>query len=473
MPTLVEMQEQLAVKSAELDVLVVKSDPTDADADAATAASAEIDRLQGEIKTVNDRRTAFAGLKTKNDEIKAFLNDPVTKPPHSGEPGTKSRTDTGESEQEKFLKRGPFKGLGHLAYAIKACGAERPGFVQDGILGVWNRGVIKYDDHVKSLSKEVKTASGLNELSDAEGSVTLPVEIAAGIWQRTAGEDNLLTRIGPTPVAGNGIKVRAWNDASRSGDVLFGGARAYWGTEAGQMTKSNPTFRDIDLRLNKLYVLMYATDELLEDAPAMESELTKVASACFVYKINRSLIRGGGVGEPQGLTNSPARVTQGAVSGQGVNTITATNIDQMWARRSPGSGANMIWLYQIDAEQQLGALSYPTGTNSGQLVNMPPTGLSGKPYMTLKGRDPVECEHCSALGTEGDIILWDPTQHIAIVKSNGINQSASMHLRFDFDETAFKFTFRMDARSRWETAMMPAQSTNKRSPIVTLNSSRT
>jgi hypothetical protein len=36
----------------------------------------------------------------------------------------------------------------------------------------------------------------------------------------------------------------------------------------------------------------------------------------------------------------------------------------------------------------------------------------------------------------------------------------------------FRFTFRMDARSRWESALTPAVSTNTRSPIVTLSSTR-
>lgn len=468
MPTLLEYQEQLAVKSAELTTLADKPDPTPEDVTLGESISADIVTIEGNIKTIVEAKAKMSGFRDRAAEVARGLNEPATNIPFAGK-----ALETGESETEKFLKKGPWKGLGHMAFELKACGDQRPGFVRDGNLGKWNAGVLKYDEFVKSQPKAIKAALGLNELSDSEGSAAVPVDLAAGIWARTAGEDNLLNRISPTPVAGNGLKIRAWNDASRTGDVLFGGARAYYVGEGQQGTKGTPSTRDIDLRLKKLFVLMYATDELLEDAPALEAELTRIAGACFVYKINKSIIRGPGGGEPQGLLNSACKVTQTAVVGQGAATIVAKNIDQMYSRRSPGSSTNMIWLYQIDAEQQLGALALATGSSSGQLVNMPATGLSMLPNEFLKKRPLVESEHCSALGTEGDIILWDPTQHIAIVKSNGINQAASMHLRFDYDETAFRFTFRFDAQSRWEAAMTPAQSSNTRSPIVTLNSSRT
>ena len=474
MKTRKQLADEYVAKQAAVKAIVDKGldNLTKAEADALEALFNERDAIKAEIDAF-PKADAVKGRVDAGVDLLTLPASATSYPaPGDAAAAVKAKqgdyTTVGEPEVTKFLRKGPFKSFGHLCYEVKRCGDARPGFVRDGALGEWNGGVGKYDDCIKAMPLDVKAASGLNEVSDAEGATMIPVEFAAGIWNRTAGEDNLLTRIGATPVAGNGLKIKAWNDKSRSGDVLFGGARAYWGAEASQFSKSAPTFRDIDLKLNKLYVLMYATEELLADAPALESELTKVAGACFVYKINRSLIRGGGVGEPLGFLNAQAKVTVAKEAGQLANTIQAANVDKMWARRSPGSAKNMVWLYTIDAEQQLGALSYSTGSASGQLVNMPPQGLAGLPNQVLKGREMVESEHCSGLTTEGDLILWDPTQHVAIVKSTGVDQSVSMHLRFDYDEVAYKFTFRMDARSRWEDAMTPAQSTNTRSPIITL-----
>ena len=61
---------------------------------------------------------------------------------------------------------------------MKRAGSDRPGFVEDGLLGDWNRGVIKHDDAVKGMGADMKAATGMNELADSEGGarfrLTLP-----------------------------------------------------------------------------------------------------------------------------------------------------------------------------------------------------------------------------------------------------------------------------------------------------------
>lgn len=486
MKTLKQLRDEYAQKKAALDAIKAKGDDdlTDADIDAGNVLPGEMKALQDEIERFEAARR---GVNEAADAAKAFAEQPARRPNYSTkadaearnqaaeeEAATKAtgRVDPGTAEAEKFLRTGGFKSAGHFFYSIKRAGTERPGFVEEGALGLWNRGVGRHDDFVKGLGADVKAATGMNELADSEGGALVPIDFAAGIWARTQGEENLLTRIGATPVTGNTLKIIAWNDATRTNNTLFGGAQAYWTAEATQGTNSKPTVRDIELRLDKLMVLLPATDELLADTPALEAELNRIAGACIVYKINQAIIRGTGGPTPKGLLNEQCRVTQATGTGQSSATIVAKNIDAMFKRRAPGSTQNLIWLYTIDAEDQLNQLSLPTGSSSGQLVNMPPTGLAGQPNATLKGRPMIEMEHCSALGTEGDVILWDPTSSVAIVKSTGINQAVSMHLRFDYDETVFRFTFRMDVRSRWDAALTPAVSTNTRSPIVTLSSTR-
>jgi hypothetical protein len=48
-----------------------------------------------------------------------------------------------------------------------------------------------------------------------------------------------------------------------------------------------------------------------------------------------------------------------------------------------------------------------------------------------------------------------------------------MHLRFDYDETVFKFTLRMDAQPLWDVPLTPFKGTNTQSPFVALSSTRT
>jgi hypothetical protein len=49
------------------------------------------------------------------------------------------------------------------------------------------------------------------------------------------------------------------------------------------------------------------------------------------------------------------------------------------------------------------------GTTPAFPAYLPPGGSRGAPYATLIGRPIIPIEACSALGTEGDIILTDLT----------------------------------------------------------------
>ena len=75
------------------------------------------------------------------------------------------------------------------------------------------------------MSEDVKAVTGMSELTDTDGAAFVPVQIASAIWERTmAEEENLLNIIDNTPVSGNGYRVIAWNDKSRTAGSLYGGA---------------------------------------------------------------------------------------------------------------------------------------------------------------------------------------------------------------------------------------------------------
>lgn len=420
-----------------------------------------------------------ASLKAKVDGALSGAHANVKRPPLAaqhqdiaGDGEVKGRIGSGESELDKFVKKGPFKSLGHLAYELSRAGRE-PGRVTRGALGEWNQGVERFDSAIKGLSDDVKAASGLSEFSDPDGAAFVPVEMSNQVWQRAMGIPNLLSMVDQTPVSGNGYSLTAWQDQSRSGNIVFGGMQAYWTNEADQLTKSAPTTRKITWKLNKLTVLSYATDELLADTVALDARLSMAAGYAFAFKINDAMINGTGVGQPLGLLNSGAKITATAVSGQGANTLIARNADDMYVRRAPGV-TDWVWLYNVGCEPQFAQFNYNVVNNTTGIAatwTYMPGGLNGGPP-TIKGRPAVETEHCKALGTEGDLILWSPSSYGAIVKSTGIAQAVSMHLRFDYDEMAFRWTFRMDGRPYWDQVMTPVNGST-RAPIVTLSSTRT
>jgi HK97 family phage major capsid protein len=439
----------------------------------------ERDALKGDL----DKFASMASVKAQVDAGEAFLKTPVLGVPKPQASSVKAdRIDNGEeSEDDKYIRKGPFKGLGHFAYEVRHASNSNvlSGMYNQGALGEWNTRIRKVSNAIKAMPEDVKAVTGMSELIDTDGAAFVPVDIAQSIWERSIkDEENLLNLVDLTPVSGNGYTVHAWNDKSRTSGSLYGGARAYWGSEGSQGTNVKPGTRDINFRLNKLTVLMPVTEELLEDAVALDVKLQRVASACFAYEVNKAIVRGDGVGKPQGILTSAAstaggpRLVNAAVASQGANTIVGANVTSMYSKRPPGSESRLVWLYNTDIEPQLDQLNFTAGSTAAQWMYLQAGGLRESMEPRLKGRRMIATEHCSALGTEGDLILWDPASYGAIVKTSGIKQAVSMHLRFDYGEAVFRWAFRFDGRPLWDDVLTPANG-GTRSSIITLNSTRT
>jgi HK97 family phage major capsid protein len=276
------------------------------------------------------------------------------------------------------------------------------------------------------------------------------------------------SRVDTVPISGksNGMTMRYATDTSRTTGNRGGGIQAYWTAEAGTITASAPTIREATLKLNKLAALVYLTDELMQDAPAMEAFVNSEYPVELQWMIQDAYVRGTGVGQPIGVVGAPGTVVAAAEGGQAAGTITAVNIMQMWSQLIASSRPNAVWFVNQAIEPQLSQLSYNVGTG-GQLVWMPAGGLSASPFQTLNGRPVIAIEQCSALGTVGDIILGDWDQYVAITKG-GVRSDSSIHVRFLNDETALRFIVRVDGQPKQDSTITPANGTTALGRFVTL-----
>jgi HK97 family phage major capsid protein len=165
--------------------------------------------------------------------------------------------------------------------------------------------------------------------------------------------------------------------------------------------------------------------------------------------------------------NSPCVVEVSKESGQAGSTVVTENIVKMHARLHRSSNPKAVWLINQDIEPQLHTLNQAVGTG-GQLVYLPPGGLSDKPFGTLYGKRIVTTEWNATLGTAGDIILADLKQYLAVTRG-AVKGASSMHVAFTTDEQAFRFTFRIDGQPWWNSALTPFKGTgNTQSPFITL-----
>jgi len=304
-------------------------------------------------------------------------------------------------------------------------------------------------------------ATGLSENVPADGGYLLAPQIAGGIIERMYNTGELLRRVASDPIGpnSNSMLYNAVDESSRADGSRFGGVQGYWMAEAGTITASKPTFRQMELKLKKVAALCYATDELLADAVALESWLSRTVPEELRFKVEDAIYNGNGVGKPLGLMNSPALVSVTRVD---ANEIDQADIANMWARRWSGV-SDYVWLANPSIFPQLINL---TVGNFPFLLPMN-AGGQGNPSFSLYGAPYIEVEYTKALGTSGDLMLVSLSQYQTINKG-GIQAASSIHVNFTSDETAFRFIYRIDGQPLWNSALTPFDAGNTLSPYVVL-----
>lgn len=307
--------------------------------------------------------------------------------------------------------------------------------------------------------------SGASEAVASKGGFLVQKDFNTAIMERVYSIGEIASRVTRQSIGpeANGLKFNIIDESSRAAGSRWGGVRAYWVAEAGALTSSEPTFAQVELTLKKVAALFYSTEELLMDQTALAGLVERVVPQEISFKVEEAILEGSGSGQPLGISNSAAVVSQAKESGQTATTINATNVEKMWSRLWGPSRANAVWLINQDAEPQLTALA----DSNGNAIYLPPGGLSDTPFSRLYNRPVLMSEYCSTLGTVGDIQLLDLSQYFMIDKG-GVRADSSMSVRFLYDERAFRWMYRVDGQPSWNSALTPLNGSNTLSPFVNL-----
>ena len=314
----------------------------------------------------------------------------------------------------------------------------------------------------------VRAPTGASEVDPTGGGFLVQVDFASAIFMLAHDMGRLLAEVNKISISANanGLKIPGVDETSRATGSRWGGVTSTWIGEGTTVAPSRPKFRLVEFDLKKMMSLMYITDELLQDSTALTSIASQAFSEEIMWMTEDAIFEGTGAGMPLGFMNSGAKITVAKDSGQLTGTVSANNVVNMWARLWARSMSNAKWYIQQDIMPQLITMNVGVSTAGGQLVYMPPGGLSGNPYATLLGREVVFTEYASALSTEGDIVLADLTQY-TLVDKNGVQAATSMHVAFNTDEMVFRITYRVDGRPMWYVPLTPAKGLTK-SPFISL-----
>ena len=314
----------------------------------------------------------------------------------------------------------------------------------------------------------------MGEGTGEDGGVLVPAEFRDGIMQVVEGEDGLLARTDSSTTVRNAVshpkdETTPWGTS---------GIQVYWEGEAQAAASAGAKFKGDTLRLNKLFARIDVTDDLLEDAPQLDNYLRVKTPEVMTSVINDAIINGNGVGKPLGFMNSGALVTVDKFTSQPADTVFHHNIVDMWSRMYAPCRARAVWIINQDVEPQLNLMSFrdqgatpsTAATASPFPVYLPPGALNSSPYGMLMARPVISQQSMQTLGDLGDIALVDLTMYRTITKTGGARVDTSIHLKFDTDETVYRFIFRLAGAPWWSAPITPKNGSNTLAPFVALAS---
>ena len=186
--------------------------------------------------------------------------------------------------------------------------------------------------------------------------------------------------------------------------------------------------------------------------------MSDVFGESIAFEEDDTFTHGNGIGKPLGILNAPALVT---VSRTSATDVKIADLVGMVARFRGNVGrakfmvnqSTLPKLYQL-ADAAGGYVWIP---NAGQSA---PGSIYGIPYTIT--------EKCSALGTEGDVILADWGFYL-IGDRKGVTVEMSPHYKFQNDSLCFKATKRVDGQPWLDSAITPRRGGSTLSPFVALS----
>ena len=323
-------------------------------------------------------------------------------------------------------------------------------------------------DKLSKVAQIYGAATGAGAAVGADGGFLIEPTFTTQLLEGVRSESVLLKKCTKLPLNPDSDSLEAplIDETSRAAGSRWGGVTVSRVGEGATATASRPKLRNLSIRLEDLQGIGYATERLLRDARVLERVFSQAFSEEMSYVVDEEILRGSGGYECIGIIGHGGTVDVGKETGQLAATLKPENVMKMWSRMVASSRANAEWFYSQDLEPELYTLKLQTGVQEYP-VFMPPGGVSGKPYATIMGRPAQGLEQCSKLGTSGDIILGDFTQFI-IVDKGGIGAAKSMHVRFVYGESTFRWTFSINGQPKRENTITPANGGDAQSPFITL-----
>lgn len=296
----------------------------------------------------------------------------------------------------------------------------------------------------------------------SEGGFAVPTQMFAAWLDASLESEIVRSRADVRPMTSDSAVAPGWDDLDHTSN-LYGGFAGEWLAEAGDMTAQTPKLRLIQLTARKLGILARVSNELLADGMGFEQQLGIAITRSLGWFLDQAFLFANGAGKPIGIVNSACTVSVAKETNQAAATINYTNLANMFARMHPASIANSVWVCNSTAIPQLLQLAFPIGTAGS---HVPVMSESGGEFRMLT-RPVVFTEKVPALGTKGDIGLYDFSQYVVGLRSD-FTLAKSQHVGFTSDTTYYRGIIRVDGMPKMPAPVTP-DAGDTLSPFVVLD----
>jgi len=432
------------------------------------------------IKAIKAERAELASLVTEAEAVIATAKDALSRAlPADRVDGSPAKPPAGDQAQAaaRALLPGvnPFGGLhGHPAERLRVGAFQGIG----DFFAAMARTAIAHQRHQGEPDPRIEemgiaAADGRTSAEvPSDGSSLVGLQYAQTLLSRAWEIGQIFNRCSFQGIGDgyDGVSLPMVDEKSRADGQRYGGISVYWLADAVPPTATHPKIDVDELRLKDLGGLVRVPEKLLRDATALGSYIMRALPEELIFRVEDAIIRANGKGKPLGILDPScsATVTIAKEVGQTADTILAKNTEKMFTAFKPMNRANAAWFINQEDLPQLLEMNVEIGT-AGQLVYMPPGGLSGSPYGTLYGLPVIPIEHCSKLGDRGDILVSDLSEYL-VIRKPGMDFASSMFTWFDTFDMGFRWKLELNGQPLLKSAITPkhANAGFKVSPFVTL-----
>jgi HK97 family phage major capsid protein len=202
---------------------------------------------------------------------------------------------------------------------------------------------------------------------------------------------------------------------------------------------------------------------LLQDSVVgLEKFLMTLFGKAIAWFEEYAFLQGNGVGKPQGMLTANASI---AYNRAGANQVQFADVAGMWSKLLPISWGKAIWTFSPSVVPQL--LQLKDGANRAIFISID-QGITKSPNWSLLGRPAFPTEKVPALGTNGDLMLLDPSFYV-IGDRMQIEIAASEHVNFLKNQMTWRVVERIDGQPWLDKPVTLQDAATTVSPFVVLN----